>query len=353
MKRVHSYTVIKETNTHITQIDSWDELLANAEQGYSKLILVIDKKLTQFIPSSIFSDIIEIDGGDAIKSINVFNDLIHRIAISGLDRKGHLIAIGGGSISDLVGYAASVYLRGVSFSIVPSTLLSLIDASIGGKNGINFRASKNQIGTIYQPSGIYFFPEIIQKLPSEEMSDGFAEIIKYGLIMDGSLFQRLTAFNLESILSNKALFEDIIHSCIIHKSTIVEDDPFEGNQRRILNFGHTIGHAIESSYGLSHGKSVGLGMLFAVKMSEYYYGFDSSLYQKLKEVLSRFNLPTSMEKFSAKVIFDKIKSDKKRENENIFFVLIPEIGKAKIEMITLAELNSYIIKAEQEGWMSS
>jgi 3-dehydroquinate synthase len=352
MKEIHQYQVVQTTNTKILQLDSWEDFLAISSATYYKTLWVIDKKIRSLAPFQELDLVLEIEGGETIKTLENWTWLVDKFAEFQLDRHSQVIAIGGGSISDLVGYAASVYLRGISFSIVPSTLLSLIDAGIGGKNGINFLTQKNQVGTIYQPKHIYIFPEIIRHLPREEMSDGFAEIIKYGLIMDEALFHKLAELDLDKILANSAIYEEIIHSCIIHKSRIVEEDPFEGDKRRILNFGHTIGHGIEACYGLSHGKSVALGICLAAKMSDLRNENTTTIFEKLPTIFTKYDLPVKLENFSADPVFEKIKADKKRIDNQIHFIFLNRIGEAIVEKITLEDLNIILKKAEAEQWIS-
>jgi 3-dehydroquinate synthase len=352
MKEIYKYEVVQTTATKIYQVGNWRTFFENATYGYSKTLWLVDSKVRALVPFRELDSVIELEGGDSVKTFENLTEVIGKFAEQNLDRNGQIIAIGGGSISDLVGFAASVYLRGIAYSIVPSTLLSLIDAGIGGKNGINFKTYKNQLGTIYQPRNIYYITDLVNKLPPEEMADGFSEIIKYGLIMDKELFERLEATNLDTILSASEDFEEIINSCIIHKSNIVNKDPFEGDLRRILNFGHTVGHAIESIYGLSHGKSVALGMCFAAKMSELRSDNSLQIVDRLVSVLSHFHLPTKLEKFSAQVVFEKLIADKKRVKNEIHFVLLKEIGEAYVEKISLDEMMSYLKKAEEEKWIS-
>ena len=352
MKEIHHYQVVQTTTTQILQLDSWEDFLTISSIIYSKTLWVVDKKIRHLVSFREIDLVLEIEGGETIKTLENWTWLIQKFAEYQLDRHSQVIAIGGGSISDLVGYAASVYLRGVSFSIVPSTLLSLIDAGIGGKNGINFQMLKNQVGTIYQPRQIYIFPELIRHLPQEEMSDGFAEIIKYGLILDEALFHRLAELDLDKFLVSHTLFEEIIHSCIIHKSRIVEEDPLEGDKRRILNFGHTIGHGIEACYGLSHGKSIALGMCIAAKMSDLRNKNSTSIFEKLPAIFAQYGLPHKLENFSADLVFDKIKSDKKRIDHHIQFVFLNKIGDARVEKISLEDMQSILKKAEQERWIS-
>jgi 3-dehydroquinate synthetase len=351
MKAIQQYTVIRKSETLIAEAENWEEIIAFIRTKYVKVLWVIDKKVRPLIPLDSHDTILEIDGGDKSKSFAGFESLVKALADMELDRTGHIVAVGGGSISDLVGYVASVYLRGISFSIIPSTLLSLIDASMGGKNGINYVGKKNQLGTIYQPSTIIYIPELIAHLPIDELADGFAEIIKYGLILDQGLFAKLEESNLEKIIGNQVRFSEIINSCIIHKSNIIKEDPFEYDLRRILNYGHTIGHAIESIYGLSHGKAVGLGMYFSAKLSEIIYGSELQLAKKIRQILPAYHLPIRLEVFSANDIFEKIISDKKRENDNIHFVLLEKIGRAHVEKIPMDRLMEYLNIAEREKWM--
>jgi len=183
------------------------------------------------------------------------------------------------------------------------------------------------------------------------MADGFAEIIKYGLIMDKPLFEKLETSDMAQMMGNIGDFNEIINSCIIHKSSIIMKDTYEVGLRRILNFGHTVGHAIEAIYGLSHGKAVALGMCFAVRLSERYYGFEGQISQKIEKVLAAFHLPSRLDSFSASALFEKIASDKKRENKHIHFVLLEEVGRARVEKLSMNHLKNLLEIAEKEKWM--
>lgn len=351
MKEINHYTVSSTSETRIFHCKNWEELMSHSTLNYSQTIWVLDSRLKVFLPMFEHIEHIEIDGGEEVKSVSQWLYLLERFADYQADRKTQVIAIGGGSVSDLVGFAAAVYARGVAFSIVPSTLLSLIDASIGGKTGINFLGKKNQIGVLKQPAAIYSLPSLLEHLPQENMADGFAEIIKYGLIIDATLLGTLSSTQLDEVCENKALLEEIINTCIIHKSRVVMKDPFEEGQRRILNFGHTIGHAIESLYGLSHGKAVAIGMYFAVKLSAYRNPALVPFVHQFSELLTKYNLPYKLKAFSSELLFEKIKADKKRENRSIHFVFLKSIGEAIVEVIPMSELKLYLDKAEQEKWM--
>jgi len=350
MISLHNYIVSHESSTKIVQIEDWSEVDESLSIGYSKVLWVLDKNVGD-IPYLNQRLVIVMDGGEDTKSLQTWEWLITRFSDLGLDRNSHIVVVGGGSLSDTIGFAASIYLRGVHFSIVPSTLLSLIDAGMGGKNGLNFKDKKNQIGTIYQPQCIFYLPSLIRQLPIEYITDAFAEIIKYALIMDDSLFEKLSVLDIEQVLSKPELFNEIIHCCIMHKSSIIQEDPFENGKRRILNFGHTLGHAIEPLYSLSHGKSVAIGMYFAAKLSELHYDKKDIFSSRIKHLIHRFNLPTKLSFFSAESVFEKIQSDKKRQDDRIYFVFLEKIGKAKVEKISLQELKRYIQKSAEEKWM--
>lgn len=347
---IHNYTVSHERNTTIVQVENWREIVENVNIGYSKVLWVIDRNVHDR-PDLDHALVLEMDGGEETKSLRVLEWLITMFSNLDLDRNSHIVIIGGGSLSDLVGFAASIYLRGVQFSIVPSTLLSLIDASMGGKNGLNFSKKKNQIGTIFQPRNIFYLPSLIRQLPIEHITDAFAEIIKYALIMDESLFEKLSELNVAQVLSKPDLFNEIIHRCIMHKSMVIQQDPFENGKRRILNFGHTIGHAIESLHSLSHGKSVAMGMYFAAKLSEIHHNKPGAFSSRIKHLIHQFGLPTELNLFSVESLLEKIQSDKKRYNDKIYFVFLEKIGKAKVENISLQELKEYMQKSVEEKWM--
>lgn len=230
-------------------------------------------------------------------------------------------------------------------------MLSLIDASIGGKNGLNIGDKKNQIGTIYQPSKIIYYKPFLADLPLSILADGFAEIIKYAMIGDTKLYHILSENTIETLTKNSGLFDEIIHKSIQQKIKIVEADTHEKNLRKILNFGHTIGHSLELAYGYSHGQAVALGMLFAAKFSQQYFNLSEDIYTNLTKLLSQYHLPTRAKVFEAKEIIEQISFDKKKIGSTIDFILLKNIGEASIENIELNLLTDMIYKAEQDRWI--
>jgi 3-dehydroquinate synthase len=351
MQKIHSYRTKLITETEIFQLENWSNLLLKFSSEYSSIIWIIDETFQNNEEFNSLKNTIYISGGDICKSLDSYQSILSKLKEIEVDRKSILIAVGGGSISDLVGFVAATYLRGIDFAIVPTTILSIIDASIGGKNGINFLNTKNQIGTIYQPRFIINYLPFLDSLPIEEISDGFAEIIKYGLISNRDFYNYLSEHAIDDFNSNPEFRNKLIETCIKQKSIIVEEDTFEKDKRRILNFGHTVGHCIESLYGLSHGKSVAIGMLFAVKLSEKINNSSTQVYIDLQILYKKYNLPTQVENFDIDKIYSKLISDKKKEADFIHFVLLKKIGDVEVVKIKLTEINYWLEIAKKEAWI--
>ena len=351
MIAIDNYTVTKSSNTVISYFENWDEIISFFDEKYSVVVYVVDDKLKDIRSVSELKNVIYVSTGETLKTFRGVEGLISSLYPFQLDRTSTIIAVGGGSLSDVVGFVASIYLRGISFSSIPSTLLSIVDASIGGKNGINFQDVKNQIGTIYQPDYIIHYPPFILSLPDAELSDGFAEIIKYSMIGNRALFDLINQTNFMSFRENVDIYQDIVHRCIIQKFSVIKEDPFEKGRRKILNYGHSFGHAIESLYGLSHGKSVGLGMIIAANMSEIYYQKKNHFVDQTKQLLVKYQLPTSIENWDSLEVFGKIQRDKKKKGAKMEFILIDEIGHARIESIPFSDLWDYTEKIHSERWI--
>lgn len=249
------------------------------------------------------------------------------------DRKTLIIGLGGGVVTDLAGFAAAVYLRGLSCAFVPSSLLAQVDAAIGGKNGVNYGLYKNILGTIRQPQFILFDFKLLDTLPAEEWSNGFAEIIKYACIMDSSLFDLLEQHHPQDV----SLIPDLVERSVIHKSSIVREDEFENGKRRWLNFGHTLGHAVEKLHHIAHGQAVSIGMVAAARISEQLSGFPPDSTARLVRLLENYGLPVKFD-FDKEAVFRYFRMDKKREHESIHFVLLDRIGNALTMPVSLDRL---------------
>jgi len=275
------------------------------------------------------SHIFEVPHGEKSKSMEIAYSIIDDMVDSKITRKCLIIALGGGVIGDLAGFIASIYMRGVDFIQIPTTLLSQIDSSIGGKVGINATNMKNAIGSFYQPQMVLIDPDTLKTLSSREFNNGIAEMIKYGLIADKSIFKDLLG---KDIIPN---IEDYIEKCIIIKKNYVINDVFDQGERQILNFGHTIGHAIEkySDYKLLHGESISIGMTLMSKKYNYY--------DNLVNILIKYGLPFNYE-YNKEKIYDFIRTDKKATIKSLNIVLVEEVGKGFIKRIDIKEIKNYL-----------
>ena len=263
--------------------------------------------------------------GEANKNIHTYQSILSRLVAEGFSRTDCIIAVGGGVAGDMAGFAAASYMRGIDFYNVPTTLLSQVDSSIGGKVAIDFENYKNIVGAFYQPKGVLIDPDVLQTLPARQIANGLAEAIKMAATCDEKLFELLeTADPMEHI-------EAIIEGSLKIKKSVVEQDPKEKGLRKVLNFGHTVGHAIETVCGLSelyHGECVALGMLMMA---------DAAPRARLLAVLEKAGLPTAFSYDKEKVIC-AMAMDKKVAGGMITVVYLPEIGRFELRQIALADL---------------
>ncbi len=302
-----------------------------------EIVLVTDANIAKAYPQ-LFKNkkYIVIEPGEAEKEMPTVAKVIEQLLHLEITRQAVLVGIGGGVVTDLTGFIASVYMRGISFGFVPTSLLAMVDAAIGGKNGVNSGLHKNSIGTITQPDFILFDTSFLKTLPIEEWSNGFAEIIKYALIFDAPLFDELAQNDLGYYLEPGNL-NSVMERCVRWKNKTVIEDERERGIRKLLNFGHTIGHAIENQYALPHGKAVAIGMVIAAHISESVAELDSKVSTKLKDVLNKYQLPTAFQLDVAETM-KILKSDKKRVKETIDFIILKQIGVAEIHPISLATI---------------
>jgi 3-dehydroquinate synthase len=280
-------------------------------------------------------NVIILKPGEEYKTQATVDSIVEQLITMEADRKTTLIGVGGGVVTDITGYAASVYMRGIKFGFVPTTLLSLVDASIGGKNGIDVGVYKNLVGTIRQPSFILHDLVFLNSLPQSEWVNGFAEIIKHACIKDAAMFRELETNSLKKYQGRKVLVCKLIQRNAILKTKIVQQDEFEKGDRKLLNFGHTLGHALENQYELSHGQAISIGMTYGSVISERIAGFKEKY--RVTTVLQQYGLPTFSE-FDKQKVFNVLKMDKKRERKDIHYILLERIGKGIIKTISLDEL---------------
>ena len=282
---------------------------------------------------------IVIKAGEEYKTQQTVDSIIQQLIQYGADRKTCLIAVGGGVVTDMTGYTASVYMRGIQFGFVPTTILAMVDAAIGGKNGVDVGVYKNLVGTINQPNFLLYDSSLLKTLPHQEWVNGFAEIIKHAAIKDATLFAELEKNKLNSYQKNKAALSKLITRNAQIKSAIVKKDEFEKADRKLLNFGHTIGHAIENMEKLPHGFAISIGMVAAGMLSEQILDFQET--DRLVKVLAKYGLPTKAD-FSASKVFQVLKMDKKKERSTMNYILLKKIGQGIVKPIPIDELEELI-----------
>jgi 3-dehydroquinate synthase len=273
--------------------------------------------------------------GEKYKVQETADAVISQLLDAGADRHTLLVGVGGGVITDLTGYVASVYMRGIRSGFVPTTLLAMVDAAIGGKNGVNAGRYKNMVGTIHQPEFIFFDHSFLKTLPDAEWENGFAEVIKHAAIRDAAMFRELEINNLAAYQRKKALLASLVQRNVMLKTKIVMSDSLETGERKLLNFGHTLGHALENNYRLSHGEAISIGMSFAALLSNQYTGFKQA--DRLIELLNRYELPTGL-RFDKEKVFETMKRDKKKNSDGIDFILLERTGKGIIRKIPFTDL---------------
>ena len=280
------------------------------------------------------AELIEVDGGEASKSFAKVAEICSHLARIKADRKSCIIAWGGGVIGDLAGFIASIYMRGIKFYQIPTTLLAMVDSSVGGKTGINIEEGKNLVGAFHQPQWVFADIDFLETLPEREFSAGMAEVIKCGLLGDAKLFEDLENSTSEWNFKHPYLSEAIFRSCSL-KAKIVSDDEREtasNGGRALLNLGHTFGHAIEKTFGFGsylHGEAVALGMIMANRLSSTLGGAD--FHNRIKNVLMSSGLPCTLgsHKISVSDFMEAMARDKKNSGGQLRFVLLEDIGKAK------------------------
>ncbi|MFT4153830.1 3-dehydroquinate synthase [Parafilimonas sp.] len=287
---------------------------------------------------------IVLKSGEKYKQQPAVDAVIKQLIAFGADRKTTLIGVGGGVTTDMTGYIAGIYMRGIQFGFVPTTILAMVDASIGGKNGIDVGVYKNMVGTIIQPSFILHDLVFLNTLPEMEWQNGFAEIIKHACIKDAAMFKDLEAYSLKKYRSKKTLLCDLIQRNALLKTKVVIKDEFETGDRKLLNFGHTFGHAIENTYKLSHGYAVAVGMVMACMISEACQGFKDT--NRVVELIKKYGLPVH-QSYKAKKVIDVMKADKKKVKDVINYVLLQKIGKAVVQPISIDEVEGIITQLEK------
>ena len=276
--------------------------------------------------------------GEQSKLLSTVETFYRALAENGFTRSDFIVALGGGVTGDMAGFAAATFLRGMDFVQIPTTLLAQVDSSVGGKTGVDLPFGKNLVGAFHQPRLVLIDPDTLSTLPPHFFADGMGEVIKYGCIRRAALFDRLLRENIEEHL------EEVIYECVDCKRQVVEADALDKGARMILNFGHTLGHALEKLHGfsgLSHGEAVGIGMVLIAKAGEKSGLTAPGTSEKIVTLLERYNLPTTTD-WSMEQIAEATALDKKSAGKNLRLILLRDIGDAYIYTIPAADLQMFL-----------
>lgn len=273
------------------------------------------------------------EAGEHNKNLETVNSLYQTLIEQHFDRQDLLVALGGGVVGDLTGFAAATYLRGIDFIQVPTSLLSQVDSSIGGKTGVDFMQYKNMVGAFYQPKLVYMNLNVLKTLPKDQLISGFGEILKHGLIRNYDYFLWMNEHEKEILALDYNTLEEMVYQSCLIKRDVVERDPKEKGERALLNFGHTIGHAVEklSDFGLSHGVCVGLGMVAASYISCQQGNLTKEQLSFIEETLKHFGLLVRVSGQNPDDVLRTTKLDKKMVGNQIKFILLKTPGDAYIE----------------------
>ena len=279
-----------------------------------------------------------IPAGEEHKRLATVEGIYHDLLASGMTRKDLIVALGGGVVGDITGFAAATFLRGVSLCQIPTTLLAQVDSSVGGKTGVDMPEGKNLVGAFYQPRLVLIDPSVLTTLPEQTFADGMAEVVKYGYISNRDILDMVSAPDY------KQNIESIIYECVKIKRDVVTIDEHDTGLRMILNFGHTIGHAAEklgNYVDLTHGQAVAVGMVAAMRLSAFLGNED--LTGRRIEILKHIGLPTEL-KYDREDIYRSLLSDKKKFGATVNFILVREPGRAEITPIDAEKLHEYVLK---------
>ncbi len=322
--------------TLINSIKEIDNHIKRYKKKYDKVFFITQKNILNIGEVSVllkpYSTYICNDG-EHCKTLSEYQSLIEYLATNQCNKNSLLIALGGGSVTDFCGFVASTYMRGISYINIPTTLLGMVDASIGGKTALNIGDKRNLVGTFQDATELIIYNKFLQSLSTDEIINGYAEIIKYALIMDKELFDMIEQ-NIENLVKtiNFELINKIIQTCLNHKIQIVKQDQHDHGIRNILNFGHTVGHALESYYQfkLSHGMGVLYGMKVASYLSYKNKNINQSQYHRITNLINKLGIK-SLKDLEINKVLSFINTDKKNIGNKLNYILLKDIGMAYIE----------------------
>ncbi|MBI9048343.1 MAG: 3-dehydroquinate synthase [Anaerolineaceae bacterium] len=314
--------------------------------------LYLEPVLKSLKAAAIEHSTIIIPDGEQGKNLDTVSAIYSQLVELNADRSSILLALGGGITGDICGFAAATYMRGISYIQVPTTLVSMVDSSIGGKTGVNITQGKNLVGSFKQPEMVVMDLNTLKSLPEEEILNGFGELIKHGFIADRNIVKHIEDLQctIPEIIDQET-FPNILFQSLQVKRYIVQKDPFEKNERMLLNFGHTLGHAIEkgSAHKIPHGKAVIIGMWFAIMLSRELEYLSEDEFQMIDKIYTRLNLPRSLDGFSIRTLKSFIKMDKKKKDDNLRWILLHQIGEGFItSSLSLDRLDDVLSKLGAE-----
>ncbi len=336
-------TLTVEGLTHTSTILVGEQLanLANYLPATQTILITDENVRAHYGAGFPAMPVICIGTGEKHKTLTTVDEIMGALVKLEADRSAFIVGIGGGLVCDVTGFVASIYLRGVRFGFVSTTLLSQVDASVGGKNGVNYGGYKNMVGVFNQPEFVICDPAMLRTLPEKEYLSGMAEVIKHAAIEDADLFAFLEA-NVDRAL---ALAPDVVqravYDSVVIKSQIVNRDEREKGERRKLNFGHTFGHAIEKTTGMAHGEAVSIGMAIAANLSVRRGLLAPEQARRLIALIEAMKLPVRLDGDNQALI-DALGKDKKRQGDQVHFVLLEDIGRSVITPIALEELKDMV-----------
>lgn len=345
--RSGSYDILIDNNT----IPALKDYLAETYKGKKAAIITDDvvgplyekMVLSVITDSGLSCNSMYIKHGEESKSMSTLEQVYDWLCSLGMTRTDIIIALGGGVVGDLAGFAASTFMRGVPFINIPTSLLAQVDSSIGGKVAVNLPSGKNLVGTFYPPKAVFICTDFLKTLENRYLHDGLAEVIKYGCIKDSSIISTLSQVACRDDLMLN--IREIILRCLSIKKDLVEKDELDTGCRMLLNFGHTIGHGIEKHYNYSrytHGEAVGLGMVWITQKSEELGLTKPGTAREICRMLDKFSLPSDIDKTIRDSIIKTISHDKKAAGNSIHMVLLKEIGEGFIKEISMRDIGKYV-----------
>ncbi len=289
------------------------------------------------------TDLISVRPGEGSKNLETLKEVYGKLSDMNLTRKDLILALGGGVVGDLAGFAAATYLRGIPYIQVPTSLLAQVDSSVGGKVAVDLPWGKNLVGSFYQPSAVFIDPDVLKTLGRRYLHDGLAEVIKYGFIRERAILEELESCRDDAELLNN--IERIIFRCCSIKKELVEEDEKDLGCRMLLNFGHTFGHAVEKYFGYekyTHGEAVAIGMAHITRISESMGITEKGTAEYLEKILRKFSLPCSSPVMDRAAVEETMLLDKKSSGDSISLVLLRKAGEAFLAKVVRAEIGKYI-----------